>query len=276
MIANNFTPPAALDAYNDNEDHESLSESSLSPHLNLKLKRPTKKKSRYWAFFSEFDLKHHPDKKHSSICNLCATEISFKGGTGGLSNHLKFKHPTEFEVLFIVIANIQMYVVSIILQSFHDIFFAVHLSPHGVGGRPSSSTGLGNDWNPSGRFDGGVMRESSVDEAAAPIEVLVLSVVLSDSSPSSWSTLRRRGFVKLKPVTFPNSAPPFERGYNDADDLLPANIIIVVHNTYDDVMVVLSSEVVFRSPTIKWSCLSVSQSCLRAVSKCLRVSQSWS
>ncbi|KAL7459673.1 hypothetical protein ACHAWC_011548, partial [Mediolabrus comicus] len=84
-----------LDAYNEDEGHESLSESSLSPHL----KRPTNKKSRYWAFFSEFDLKHHPDKKHSSICNLCDAEISFKSGTGGLSNHLKFKHPTEFAAL---------------------------------------------------------------------------------------------------------------------------------------------------------------------------------
>lgn len=93
MSANNFTPPAALDAYN--EDYESLSESSLSPHL----KRPTNKKSRYWAFFNEYDLKHHPDKKHLGVCNLCDAEISFKKGTGGLSNHLKFKHPTEFAAL---------------------------------------------------------------------------------------------------------------------------------------------------------------------------------
>ena len=50
--------------------------------------------------FSEYELGAHPDKKNYARCNLCGRDISVKQGTGGLKNHMKFKHAAENEQLF--------------------------------------------------------------------------------------------------------------------------------------------------------------------------------
>ncbi|KAL7540391.1 hypothetical protein ACHAXR_010071 [Thalassiosira sp. AJA248-18] len=64
-----------------------------------KLVQPKNVKSRYWVHFMRYDLEFHPDKKTTARCNLCDKEISVKQGTGGLKNHLKFKHPEESSAL---------------------------------------------------------------------------------------------------------------------------------------------------------------------------------
>lgn len=74
--------------------------SPLLPPINndnlvLHLNKPQNKKSKFWVHFSEYDNDAHPDKKHYARCNLCGRDISVKQGTGGLKNHMKFKHPTE-------------------------------------------------------------------------------------------------------------------------------------------------------------------------------------
>jgi hypothetical protein len=61
----------------------------------LHLVKPANKKSKFWFHFSEYDNDAHPDKKSYARCNLCGRDISVKQGTGGLKNHLKFKHPGE-------------------------------------------------------------------------------------------------------------------------------------------------------------------------------------
>lgn len=66
---------------------------------NLKLLKPENVKSRYWLHFSKYDQEYHPDKKTTARCNICGKDISVKQGTGGLKNHLKFKHPEEFAAL---------------------------------------------------------------------------------------------------------------------------------------------------------------------------------
>lgn len=50
--------------------------------------------------FMRYDADAHPDKRTTARCNLCAKDISVKQGTGGLKNHLKFKHPEENSLLF--------------------------------------------------------------------------------------------------------------------------------------------------------------------------------
>jgi len=60
-----------------------------------RLIKPQNKKSKFWVHFSEYDVDAHPEKKHFARCNICGREISVKQGTGGLKNHLKFKHKEE-------------------------------------------------------------------------------------------------------------------------------------------------------------------------------------
>lgn len=83
----------------------SSSPSALLPSLEtgqevLCLVKPQGKKSRFWVHFSEYDTEAHPDKVKYARCNLCGRDISVKQGTGGLKNHLKFKHPSENALLF--------------------------------------------------------------------------------------------------------------------------------------------------------------------------------
>mmetsp|Transcript_8916 Transcript_8916/g.20030 ORF Transcript_8916/g.20030 Transcript_8916/m.20030 type:complete len:241 (-) Transcript_8916:145-867(-) len=65
-----------------------------------KLVKPENVKSRFWAHFMKYNLEFHPDKKTTARCSLCGKDISVKQGTGGLKNHLKFKHPQENALLF--------------------------------------------------------------------------------------------------------------------------------------------------------------------------------
>mmetsp|Transcript_10264 Transcript_10264/g.18516 ORF Transcript_10264/g.18516 Transcript_10264/m.18516 type:complete len:221 (+) Transcript_10264:201-863(+) len=64
-----------------------------------KLVKPKNVKSRFWVHFLKYDLEFHPDKKTTARCNMCGKDISVKQGTGGLINHLKFKHPEENSAL---------------------------------------------------------------------------------------------------------------------------------------------------------------------------------
>lgn len=83
----------------------SSSPSALLPSLEteqqvLSLVKPQGKKSKFWIHFSEYDTEVHPDKVKYARCNICGRDISVKQGTGGLKNHLKFKHPSEYALLF--------------------------------------------------------------------------------------------------------------------------------------------------------------------------------
>mmetsp|Transcript_22294 Transcript_22294/g.36654 ORF Transcript_22294/g.36654 Transcript_22294/m.36654 type:complete len:215 (-) Transcript_22294:960-1604(-) len=71
-----------------------------SEHQQLCLVKPEGKKSKFWAHFSVYDKEAHPDKIKYARCDLCGRDISVKQGTGGLKNHMKFKHPSENEQLF--------------------------------------------------------------------------------------------------------------------------------------------------------------------------------
>jgi len=64
------------------------------------LVKPENVKSRFWVHFLRYNTAFHPDKKTTARCSLCGKEISVKQGTGGLKNHLKFKHPEENRALF--------------------------------------------------------------------------------------------------------------------------------------------------------------------------------
>eukprot|EP00581_Thalassiosira_minuscula_P009447 CAMPEP_0183709592 /NCGR_PEP_ID=MMETSP0737-20130205/5601_1 /TAXON_ID=385413 /ORGANISM="Thalassiosira miniscula, Strain CCMP1093" /LENGTH=351 /DNA_ID=CAMNT_0025937729 /DNA_START=234 /DNA_END=1290 /DNA_ORIENTATION=- len=66
----------------------------------LHLVKPENVKSRFWVHFLRYNTAFHPDKKTTARCSLCGKEISVKQGTGGLKNHLKFKHPEENRALF--------------------------------------------------------------------------------------------------------------------------------------------------------------------------------
>lgn len=67
----------------------------------LRLVKPDNIRSRFWVYFHKYDLEYHPDKKNTARCNICGKDISVKQGTGGLKNHLKFKHPEEYAALFV-------------------------------------------------------------------------------------------------------------------------------------------------------------------------------
>mmetsp|Transcript_4338 Transcript_4338/g.6812 ORF Transcript_4338/g.6812 Transcript_4338/m.6812 type:complete len:222 (+) Transcript_4338:30-695(+) len=69
------------------------------PEEEPKLVKPENIRSRFWVHFMKYDLEFHPDKKNTARCSLCGKDISVKQGTGGLKNHLKFKHPEENSVL---------------------------------------------------------------------------------------------------------------------------------------------------------------------------------
>ena len=60
-----------------------------------KLVKPDNVKSRFWLHFMKYDAGYHPDKKTFARCTICGKDISVKQGTGGLKNHMKFKHPAE-------------------------------------------------------------------------------------------------------------------------------------------------------------------------------------
>lgn len=72
------------------------------PHIEEepKLVKPENVKSRFWTHFMKYDVEFHPEKKTTARCSLCGKDISVKQGTGGLKNHLKFKHPDENALLF--------------------------------------------------------------------------------------------------------------------------------------------------------------------------------
>ncbi|KAL9189245.1 hypothetical protein ACHAXT_011735 [Thalassiosira profunda] len=69
-------------------------------HSKCVLVKPNNVKSRFWVHFMKYDGDAHPDKKTTARCSLCGKDISVKQGTGGLKNHLKFKHPEENAALF--------------------------------------------------------------------------------------------------------------------------------------------------------------------------------
>ncbi|KAL3815753.1 hypothetical protein ACHAXA_004955 [Cyclostephanos tholiformis] len=64
-----------------------------------RLVKPDNVKSRYWTHFLKYDAECHPDNKTLARCTLCGRDISVKQGTGGLKNHMKFKHPVENALL---------------------------------------------------------------------------------------------------------------------------------------------------------------------------------
>lgn len=66
----------------------------------LQLVKPDNVKSRFWTHFMKYDQGYHPDKKTTARCSLCGKDISIRQGTGGLKNHMKFKHPAENALLF--------------------------------------------------------------------------------------------------------------------------------------------------------------------------------
>jgi hypothetical protein len=70
-----------------------------SAYLAPKLVKPDNVKSRFWVHFMKYDAGYHPDKKTFARCTLCGKDISVKQGTGGLKNHMKFKHPAENALL---------------------------------------------------------------------------------------------------------------------------------------------------------------------------------
>ncbi|KAL7544398.1 hypothetical protein ACHAWF_007781 [Thalassiosira exigua] len=78
---------------------EPEAEEACTPVIELRLLKPENVKSRFWIHFMKYDPICHPDKKTFARCNLCGKDISVKQGTGGLKNHLKFKHPPENAVL---------------------------------------------------------------------------------------------------------------------------------------------------------------------------------
>mmetsp|Transcript_31727 Transcript_31727/g.76848 ORF Transcript_31727/g.76848 Transcript_31727/m.76848 type:complete len:272 (+) Transcript_31727:113-928(+) len=72
---------------------------ALAEPEELHLIKPVNVKSRFWVHFMRYDPEYHPDKKTTARCALCGKDISVKQGTGGLKNHLKFKHPEEMDLL---------------------------------------------------------------------------------------------------------------------------------------------------------------------------------
>ena len=78
-----------------NESPTTTRNEESGPHLTT----PVNKKSKYWQYYSQYDLSHHPDKKDIGRCNLCGQDLTVKQGTGSLSGHLKYKHPDEYKSL---------------------------------------------------------------------------------------------------------------------------------------------------------------------------------
>lgn len=100
-------PPLAMDtsAYLREEDDGTMPPPpQQQQHSTLesepKLVEPQNVKSRFWAHFMKYNVEFHPDKKTTARCSICGKDISVKQGTGGLKNHLKFKHPEENALLF--------------------------------------------------------------------------------------------------------------------------------------------------------------------------------
>jgi|Transcript_6473 hypothetical protein len=81
-------------------DMNLLGEAATMSHHGLTLVKPgPTRKSRFWTYFMTYCPDHHPEKVNFARCNLCGRDISVKQGTGGLKNHMKFKHPEENEML---------------------------------------------------------------------------------------------------------------------------------------------------------------------------------
>lgn len=51
----------------------------------------------YWKHSIVYDSNMHQDKINIMHCNLCGTDISFKGSTSELNKHLKFIHSGEWQ-----------------------------------------------------------------------------------------------------------------------------------------------------------------------------------
>ena len=80
-------------------DTDDLPPPSSVENEQPKLVKPDNIKSRFWVHFMKYDPGYHPDKKVFARCTLCGKDISVKQGTGGLKNHMKFKHPAENALL---------------------------------------------------------------------------------------------------------------------------------------------------------------------------------
>ena len=80
-------------------DPDDLPPPSSVENEQPKLVKPDNVKSRFWSHIMKYDAGHHPDKKTFARCTLCGKDISVKQGTGGLKNHMKFKHPFENALL---------------------------------------------------------------------------------------------------------------------------------------------------------------------------------
>ena len=80
-------------------DPDDLPPPSSVENEQPKLVKPDNVKSRFWSHFMKYDAGYHPDKKTFARCTLCGKDISVKQGTGGLKNHMKFKHPVENALL---------------------------------------------------------------------------------------------------------------------------------------------------------------------------------
>lgn len=78
---------------------EGICPPALAEPEELHLIKPANVKSRFWVHFMRYNVEYHPDKKTTARCALCGKDISVKQGTGGLKNHLKFKHPEESDLL---------------------------------------------------------------------------------------------------------------------------------------------------------------------------------
>ena len=90
-------PPPALDE----QQQQLVQQMKLEqqPAEQLHLVKPENTKSRFWTYFMRFDTEYHPDMKTKARCDMCGKIISVKQGTGGLKNHMRFKHPEENAIL---------------------------------------------------------------------------------------------------------------------------------------------------------------------------------
>ena len=96
-LAEDVVPPPALDE----QQQQLVQQMKLEqqPAEQLHLVKPENTKSRFWTHFMRFDTEYHPDMKTKARCDMCGKIISVKQGTGGLKNHMRFKHPEENAIL---------------------------------------------------------------------------------------------------------------------------------------------------------------------------------
>ena len=100
---NEDVPPPPLDEQQREQQQQAMLEEKLKleqePAEQLHLVKPVNTKSRFWTHFMRFDTDFHPDMKTKARCDMCGKIISVKQGTGGLKNHMRFKHPEENAIL---------------------------------------------------------------------------------------------------------------------------------------------------------------------------------